>query len=113
MLRVDLPEAAGGRLAERTGPARTGPGAGVGPGPVSRGDLELRARRGTARSPADMSRGGLAQSLLGRSRSGAGLHSLAADLRVVEVLLPLGLIQSTAVCVEETQSGHTREKKKK
>lgn len=105
---MDLPEAAGGRLAEWTGPAGTRPGAGVGPGPV--GDLELGAWRGTTRRPADMSRGGLAQSLLGGSRSRAGLNRLTADLSVVEVLLPLGLIRYTAVSVEETERGHRREK---
>lgn len=35
VLRVNLPEAAGGRLAELTGPARAWPRAGVGPGSVS------------------------------------------------------------------------------
>lgn len=41
MLRVDLPEAAGGRLAERTGPVWARPRAGVGPWPGGGGDLEL------------------------------------------------------------------------
>lgn len=41
MLRVDLPEAAGGRLAEQTGPAQNQSGAGVGPGPVGLGNLEV------------------------------------------------------------------------
>lgn len=35
VLRVNLPEAAGGRLAELTGPAQARPRAGVGPGSVS------------------------------------------------------------------------------
>lgn len=97
MLRVDLPEAAGGRLAERTGPAGAGPGAGVGPGSVSRGDLEPRGRGRTAGGPAEMrGRGGLAQSLLGRSRSGAGVHAVAGDLSEVEVLFSLGLVRPAA-----------------
>lgn len=89
---MDLPEAAGGGLAERTGPAQARPGAGVGPGSMSRWDLESRGRRRTARGPAEMRGRGLAQSLLGRSWSGAGVHGLAGDLGVVEVLFSLGLI---------------------
>lgn len=105
---MDLPEAAGGRLAERTGPVRTGPGAGVGPGSVSWRDLEPRGWRGTAGGPAEMGGRGLAQGLLGRSqswswsrnqnrswsriRSGAGVHGLTGDPGVVEVLFSLGLI---------------------
>ncbi len=118
MLWVDLPEAAGGRLAERTGPARAGPGAGVGPGPVSWGDLEPRGGGRTAGGPAEMRGRDLAQSLLGGSWSGAGVHGLTGDLGVVEVLFSLGLIWPTAVCVcvcvckcvwqmEGQSSGHT------
>lgn len=95
---MDLPEAAGCRLAERTGPAQDGPGAGVGPGPVSRRDLELRGRRRTAGGPAEMRGRGLAQSLLGGSWSGAGVRRLTGDPGVVEVLFSLGLIRPTAVC---------------
>ncbi len=98
MLWVDLPEAAGGRLAERTGPAWAGPRAGVGPGPVSWGDLEPRGWRRTARGPVEMRGRGLAQSLLGRRWSGAGVHGLKGDLGVVKVLFSLGLIWPT-VCV--------------
>lgn len=98
MLRMDLPEAAGCRLAEWTGPAQDGPGAGVGPGPVSRWDLELRGRRRTAGGPAEMRGRGLAQSLLGGSWSGAGVRRLTGDPGVVEVLFSLGLIRPTAVC---------------
>lgn len=89
---MDLPEAAGGGLAQRTGPAQAGPRAGVGPWPVSRGDVEPRGRRRTTGGPAQISGRRLAQSLLGRSWSGAGVHGLTGDLGVVEVLFSLGLV---------------------
>lgn len=110
VLRVDLPEAAGGRLAERDGPVRDGLGAGVGPGPVSWWDLQPRGRRGTAGGPAERGGRGLAQRWMGRSRSrnrsrsqnrsrgGAEVHGLTADPGVVEVLFSLGLIRPTAAC---------------
>lgn len=50
---MDLPEAAGGRLAERAGPAQTEARAGVGPGPVSGRDVEPRSWRRTAGGPAE------------------------------------------------------------
>lgn len=107
MLGVDLPEAAGSRLAERAGPAGAGARAGVGPGPVSGRDMEPGRRRRTAGGgPAEPGRRGLAQGLLGRKRrrkgrrwrsgSRAGVHRLAGDLGVVEVLLSLRLVQAAA-----------------
>lgn len=95
---MDLPEAAGSGLAERTGPAQARPGAGVGPGPVSRWDLETGGRGRTAGGPAEMRGRGLAQSLLGRGWRRAGVHCLAGDLGVIEVLFSLGLVGPAAVC---------------
>lgn len=112
MLSVDLPEAAGSWLAEWTGPAQAWSRAGVRPGPVS-WNLELWSRRGTTRGPVEMSGRGLSQSVLDRSGSwswsGTGLDSLTADLGVVEVLLPLGLIWSTAGCLVRTQRKKEKE----
>lgn len=104
---MDLPEAAGGRLAQRAGPAGPGPGAGVGPGPVGldRGDLQLRGRGGGAGRPAELGGRSLAQGRLGRGRGpGAGLHALTGDLGVVEVLLPLGLVRAAAAGVGKRQT---------
>lgn len=56
MLRVDLPEAAGGRLAEWAGPAQAGARAGVGPGPVSGRDVESRSWKRAAGGPAEAGR---------------------------------------------------------
>lgn len=111
MLWVDLPEAAWCWLAEQTGPAHAQPGAGVGPGSVSRRDLEPRARRWTAGSPAEMRRRGLAQSLLGRSWSRTGIHSLTGDLGVVEVLFSLRLIWASAAHVVQTDQQTQTERK--
>lgn len=99
MLRVDLPKAAGGRLAEWAGPAQTGSGAGVGPGPVSWRDLESWGRGRTAGGPAELRGRDLAQSLLGRCWNRAGIHGLTGDLGVVEVFFSLGLIGHIAACV--------------
>lgn len=93
---MDLPEAAGGRLAEGAGPAQAEARAGVGPGPVSGRDVESGSRRGAAGGPAESGRRDLARSRLGRTRHGAGLHRLAGDLSVVEVLLSLRLVRPAA-----------------
>lgn len=106
VLRVNLPEAAGGWLTELTGPAQAWPRAGVGPGSVSW--EELWAWRRTTGRPAEMRGRGLAQSLLGWSWTGAGIDSVTGYLGVVEVLLSLGLVWPTAVHVWQGHtSGHT------
>lgn len=94
---MDLPEAARGGLAEPTGPAQARPRAGVGPWPMKRGDVEPRGWRRTAGGPVEMRGRRLAQSLLGRCWSGAGVHGLTRDLSVVEVLFSLGLVRPAAM----------------
>lgn len=102
MLRVNLPEAAGGRLAEWAGPAQAGARAGVGPGPVSGRDVECRSWKRAAGGPAKAGRRDLARSRLRRSRRSrcrAGVHRLTGELSVVEVLLPLRLVPPAAAMV--------------
>lgn len=87
MLRVDLPETAGGRLTERRGPACAQAGARVGPWPVRGRDLNGQTGWRAARGPAESRR--LAQSLLGGNWCDAGVRGLTGYLREIEVLFSL------------------------
>lgn len=109
---MDLPEAAGGRLAEWAWPAQAEARAGIGPGPVSGRDVEPGSWKRAAGGQAEAGRRDLALSRLRRRRSRksrrslhrAGVHRLAGDLSVVEVLLPLRLVPPAAAMVGETRT---------